>query len=342
MNELLSWLAVIFTGLAVLVAIVVYRLQTKTKQLSYQIVTNSRLVTAESFNNAEHMRVYFGRRRVHDPRLLVVRLVNTGNTEIRPSDFEQHMEIAFEEGTKLVSIVKVDSKPTGLDPRINTGDDGRIAVSPLLMNEGDSIELQMLIDGDGKGLNVSGRVAGVKQLVNATGREIRHGRRTVRVITWSLMTVLVIFVASIVVSSGLEALKDQARVRSLADGSDPEATKCGYATSQVDTAPISLKGEPPLGSISLIRSGECKTLWARVEFDYQQLYLVNSLTLTARRPSDNAVISVSSEPRLAREAEFESGMLKAKSCVQAEALLVIGKKDERIKVHTSCQLDFAP
>jgi len=168
MNEILrdtSWQFIISSGIAVLAIIagfVIYLLQRSKKSLSYEVISNTPLLsTSEEIKN--DLQILYKGTPVKNVRLFVLKIINDGNQPIATGDFEKPLYFSFFGGTQILSAEVVSTKPENLNPSISF-DDEFIAVEPLLLNSKDFIKIKALINGEKFSFKPDTRIIGVREV----------------------------------------------------------------------------------------------------------------------------------------------------------------------------------
>ncbi len=205
--RLLGWAIAVAVGAGV--ALWIYKKQSY-KALSYRIVSISPLgpLQARGFKD---LRLLKGDKPIERPFLITIRITNTGDLDIAPSDFALPLtikplgypftlpangsdwgKVAKGGGFSIGSTLELlDYMTTGgptiaphvMDARVATTNppkipiqidstDAQMVVRPLLLNGGDAFTLELLINGDVRGIEVSGRIAGIKA-ISEEPREVR-------------------------------------------------------------------------------------------------------------------------------------------------------------------------
>jgi hypothetical protein len=225
--KLLGWVIALAVGAGV--ALWIYKKQSF-KALSYQIVSISPLVPLQARGFSD-LRVFKGDKPIERPILTTIRIVNTGDLPIGAADFERALTMrplgvtqndGFVEKSKMlaqlehpgVTIFNVPYKgvvtsfpPVVMDARIASTTPARIPVElensgsylvvrPLLLNGGDEFTIELLINGDVRGIEMNGRVAGVSQITEEKPREPFVPK-------WVEALIDVLFSASVAVSAAI-------------------------------------------------------------------------------------------------------------------------------------------
>jgi hypothetical protein len=227
--------SVIAVAVGVAATLWVYKKQSY-KALSYRVVSVSPLgpLQARSFTD---LRLMKGDKQIERPFLMTIQISNTGDLDIRATDFEVPITIRplglGLSGGRIVDMIGATEKgaafskftipykslasyaPEIVDARVATTTPPKIPVEleivghdlrikPLLLNVGDELTVESLINGDVAGVAVGGRIAGVRQIIEerrveaAATDERRLGRLAFRgAVLTTLAMVLAAFAGSI-------------------------------------------------------------------------------------------------------------------------------------------------
>lgn len=163
MELALAAAGVLLALLAIVAAYDIYLRQNKSKRLGYRIITDSPLVSPDA-GRLDRLSVAYDSRRLNDPRLVVLRLTNSGSQVIRSDDFQEALRIVFDGGAQITSVVGVITHPEGMPaPRV-TQEERELKVAPLTLNPGHFVDLQVLTEGPFTRIEVLGYVAGVQEI----------------------------------------------------------------------------------------------------------------------------------------------------------------------------------
>lgn len=128
---------------------------------------------------------------IEQPFLTTLEITNDGSRPIQATDYEDSINITTNEGTKLLRAQLTDVKPKDLQPKLST-DNGRLQISPLLLNSGDSMTFVVVTSGGKPNFNVHARIAGI-QSVTLEDRSKQRSSTTIRAIN-SIAAFLLLFV----------------------------------------------------------------------------------------------------------------------------------------------------
>lgn len=104
---------------------------------------------------------------VTEPRLLTIKVVNSGRQVIRSDDFEENLQFQFGKDVRLVAAEPVATYPSEVNVELLSGPES-ISISPLLLNPTDQFKIQVLVDGKPSVNLKGGRVAGVQKIRRIT------------------------------------------------------------------------------------------------------------------------------------------------------------------------------
>jgi len=146
---------------AILTSILLYFKQRQIKSLSYEIISLTPLLSIEEEIKGDLQVLYHGNP-VDQVHLIVIEIKNSGNTPIRKEDFERPVNFNFGEETEIFTAEITDTNPNDLEAFVNI-EDGRVVLTPIMLNEEDTITVKMLISKFDE-INVDGRIIGVKKI----------------------------------------------------------------------------------------------------------------------------------------------------------------------------------
>ena len=148
--------------LSILVAWWIYWLQKQTRELAFGLASSRRpLAIADELSS--RVTVQLDGKSVKNLHLLVFGFKNSGNRAISPADFERKLSISFLNG-QVVSADISSQSPPNLGGELLSFE-SRIELSPLLLNSGDYMLIQVLLSAEKPKWEVDVRVRDVAQLV---------------------------------------------------------------------------------------------------------------------------------------------------------------------------------
>jgi hypothetical protein len=152
----------IFGFLGIAVAILVYLSQRRKKSLSYQVVSETALLTVQE-GLEDKIKILFGENPVRDVHLVVLRILNDGSIPIVAGDFAESVAFSFGKDATVLSAEVIDTVPKTLKPTV-TSEAGRVVFQPTLLNGGDVVSIKLLLAQYKKTIECSARIAGVRDV----------------------------------------------------------------------------------------------------------------------------------------------------------------------------------
>lgn len=146
--------------------------QTKpTKELSFGILHQSLLMGAAD-SIADRVGMSFQGELVERVSRVVLSVMNTGQLEIPAVDFERPLAVKLAGVNRLLSTAVIRTSPKNLNP-VLTSDRAEVVVHPQLLNPGDFITIELLVDNNSAVVaSVDARIVGVSSLPR-----LRPGKR---------------------------------------------------------------------------------------------------------------------------------------------------------------------
>ncbi len=198
------------TGIVIggLIALVVYWRQHRPKTLDYQIVNNIPILANRSGEIADKLNVTYDSFQVKDPRIITVRIVNTGKRSIMPSDYEGRVRITFEQYVLIDGSISSAANDDIKTKLFFVGAKGELLSGPPrfsamslefgLLNPGEWVELLLISDGDPGEISVTARFADQARQMRALSAE--------RQATWSIVSLIAGLGLGFLIITALEIL----------------------------------------------------------------------------------------------------------------------------------------
>lgn len=161
-RQIWQFVGVIVGLIAIVITLWLDRANRDIKELTVSTVINSSLVEIEPVV-ARDIQVLYKNREVHNLSLIVVRIENTGNVEIRTSDYERPISLEFFADSTVVEATLTDANPPAM--AIDIDINNNIAtLENVLYNPGDWVAINFLIiDNINEGqVGIRGRIAGLQ------------------------------------------------------------------------------------------------------------------------------------------------------------------------------------
>jgi len=151
-----------FVGVVIaVITFVFYMIHKQKKSLSYEYITNTRLLSVSESIKA-NIKILYDNKQVNDVYLLEINIFNSGNTSILEKEYNTGITFDFGSNSKVLTASVIFADPADVNPKINTKK-SKVIVDPVLLNKGDSIILKVIATQVGK-ITVEGRIIGVKKI----------------------------------------------------------------------------------------------------------------------------------------------------------------------------------
>ncbi|MEU6885598.1 hypothetical protein ABZ918_10370 [Streptomyces viridosporus] len=119
------------------------------RRLVYSFSSSSLVQRHQRNVSANVLHIRLGERELHNPRLVSLRLENTGRRDISSAQFDQGDPLRIVLGLPVVELVSMAAEPPGaLGLRPGALDDHGMSISPGRLGAGEAITYTLLVDGD--------------------------------------------------------------------------------------------------------------------------------------------------------------------------------------------------
>jgi hypothetical protein len=161
------------TTIGVLVSILLWHLNQRRKAVSYTVMRHHPLLNLSGAARND-MDIRFAGHSISDAYLIVIRIINTGHLPIAVSDYQTALSVLLNPGANIVAASIIETTPVDLEERVKHEDKSKsliqeiegekVTLTPVLLNDGDSITVQMLARNAMGGVSVRGHVQGIKRI----------------------------------------------------------------------------------------------------------------------------------------------------------------------------------
>ena len=139
-------------------AYLAYRDRRPSRRLQFVVTTNS-LVLPTALADTLHL--HHGDQEIVDPALVIVRLVNTGDSAVPKDAYESDLMVSLEGAREIAYVACTGRRPSSLNLQIEHS--GAVArIKPFLMNPEDMFQLHLVVSGRPDNVVVDGRIAELK------------------------------------------------------------------------------------------------------------------------------------------------------------------------------------
>lgn len=184
---------------AVIIPIVIYKRQKNRKKIVYQVISDTSIVSVgEHISKVE---VLFNGKSVEDVHLVLLKLLNSGNIAVRPSDFENDSPIRFDFGkeAEVLDAKVLETKPKSMKQRVNMQFNANyLEMHPLLLNKDDSILLKILVENFVDEITVEASIADIEEISRKWEQNVLSERA---VFSWYIFCLMWILCCAIITIS---------------------------------------------------------------------------------------------------------------------------------------------
>jgi hypothetical protein len=159
--------AILTVVLGVATIIIPWLLARSKKELTYRLLTNTKIVSVRE-EYQQRVEIRFRSRRVKNVNLLIFKLINSGHKAITPDDYIEPVVLRFGGDSRILSASVVHTKPSDIKRSFaevvaNSGGN-ELSFPPALLNSGDWIKVNILVSDFQGPMTVSGRVIDVTEI----------------------------------------------------------------------------------------------------------------------------------------------------------------------------------
>jgi len=162
-----------FIGVVVAICIFIafYLLQRNYKELSYEIIFNSPLLSSSKELEGK-IQITFDGKPVSNIQLVEIKLINSGNVPITKADYEREVIFNFGDKAKILTADVAKTEPNSIKIWTHLLYANNFAsFNGVLLNPGDKIFFKFLLtEFDGR-IIINNRISGIKDI-----NEIRHDK----------------------------------------------------------------------------------------------------------------------------------------------------------------------
>lgn len=190
-----QFIGVILAVVAIIISIALYRRQRRHKALSYEIISRIPLLGMEEEIKG-NLQILFNGKPVQQVHLIVVKIINSGNMPIVFTDYERPISLSFGEKAQILTAEVAETNPDSLRAAAEI-EGKKVVLTPILLNQEDSITLKMLVNEFSEQITVNGRVVGVKDICESVEKLFSSIALTVSGLALVLIAVIGFFQVTI-------------------------------------------------------------------------------------------------------------------------------------------------
>jgi len=162
-DQIWTFVGVVVAVIALIIPIVIFIIQNRKKQLSYEIISKNPLLTTREKIEGK-IKVFYEENEVENVRFLSIKLINSGNIGIPANDYERPITFILPTDSKILSSEIISTNPDTLTTDI-TIKENEISIRPVLMNAKDSLTFKVIYSESKNGsFIVDARIKDIKEI----------------------------------------------------------------------------------------------------------------------------------------------------------------------------------
>jgi len=160
----------VVAAIATIVAILISIKQQQRKAVSYKVISDTPILSLKE-EVKSRVQVLFDAKPVGNTRLVVLKILNSGNIPILPSDYIDSIKLSFGADSEILDAEVLETVPSDMKDKAKAplkDDIGSVTLEPILLNSKESITLKVLLAQTHltKEIKVAARIVGVSQIPN--------------------------------------------------------------------------------------------------------------------------------------------------------------------------------
>ncbi|MEI8594050.1 hypothetical protein [Photobacterium sp. Hal280] len=151
----------IISCISVLLPLILWLVDQESNELHVELVSIDNL--APQLAGDSELKMLFDGKPVESPNIINITIRNKGSEPIKKSDFDSPITFVFEDKTKILKTSLKSTFPPSIPVELNNHENS-VVVKPLLLNQEDTINLSIMVNGNPNSLSVFARVAKVAEV----------------------------------------------------------------------------------------------------------------------------------------------------------------------------------
>jgi phosphate transport system substrate-binding protein len=189
-----------------IVAIWIYHLQRKQKEITYQVISDAPVASVNE-EVKDRVEIRFDGSPVKDLSILVLKVWNSGNTAIRAEDYFEPIKFDFK-GRTVVSSDVLETEPIALIDQdaiktfLTQGNES-IKLPKFPLNQKDAISLKILLTGTRGEISKEGRIADGSITAFAPAEEVSYKKQSRNTRDLLVLTFFLLLMLTFIFTSGI-------------------------------------------------------------------------------------------------------------------------------------------
>lgn len=171
--------APIATSIGIIISTSLWLLNQRKKAISYLVLQNTPLLNTH-WLNPRKLSIRYENMDISESNILLIKVVNSGHLPVNMSDYAGPISISVTGGAIILNCRVIECNPADLTDRFSQNSDSQIPIEsgsiidkaekskillrPIMLNSGDYVILQLLLDGPANRIYVSGHIHGISTI----------------------------------------------------------------------------------------------------------------------------------------------------------------------------------
>lgn len=170
-DSIWQFIGVLITMLSFAFAIWIYAFRSLNKTFYHHLVNMKKIYYTDG-DDIDQLTTTFNNKVVKNVSEVVIKIGNSGNLPIEEKDFRTDIEFFFDGGHILSKPEILDANPNELRNTVRFNQK-KWSLKPILLNPGDWIEIKFFVTEMGQKINLTGRIRGIRNIIDRTRRRHR-------------------------------------------------------------------------------------------------------------------------------------------------------------------------
>lgn len=162
----------LLSAAAVLAAMLAPVLLAPRKDLNYTVLYDGLFEVAAEAGSDD---AEYGEAGDEQVRVVAVELRNSSGLNIERPHYARPISVGFGEGARILDAEVMEEDPPGIEASLRgvpERDPERVALTPVLLNEGDMVLLEAVVANSQEEVEVDGRIVGIRRIVDRGSRTV--------------------------------------------------------------------------------------------------------------------------------------------------------------------------
>jgi len=154
----------------IIVTIIIFSKQFNRRSITYEVISDTPMLSLKEEVKAR-VQVLFDTKPVGDVYFVILKMWNSGNTPILPTEYIDPIRFDFGEKAEVLDTDVLETVPRNIKDKVKAAlklEAGTLILEPLLLNSRDSITLKFLYTRTKltREIKVDARIVGINQILN--------------------------------------------------------------------------------------------------------------------------------------------------------------------------------